>query len=124
GGSAREAGASSPMWGSHSSSYSHVFARSLCSTVGLRSLSNFFSAVAPNLDGRRYRLACETLPHIESRHCGSLGRHLLSCVMLDALHSWVACDQKAISIFPSGKVSPWANGEKRCHCRGLGRRVH
>jgi hypothetical protein len=123
-GRAREAGAPSAMWGHYSGSNSYVFARGLGSIVGLRALSNFCSAVAPDLNGRGYRLVCQTHPNIESRHCDSLGRHGLSFVMLDALHPWAVCDQKAIAVFPSGKVSACTNAEKRCYCRGLGHRVH
>src|SRR4030095_8841948 len=123
-GCAREAGASSAMWSNHYGPHPYVFARSIRSIVGRRPLSNFCSALAPNIDGRGCRLVCETSQCTESRHCGGLDCHFSSCFVLGALHPWAVCNQKPMAVCQRGKVSAYANAGKRRDRRRMEHGIH
>ena len=82
-GGKREASASSAVGSDHSGPYPYVFAGSLCSIMGLRPLSNFFSSLAPDLDSGGHRLARNTRLDRRGSRGGSLGSDGNSCFRLD-----------------------------------------
>ena len=118
-GDTREASASSAVWSDHSGPYPYVPAGGLCSSCGLRPLSNFFSALASDLNGRGHRLACKTRLDAERRRCRSLGSDGTNCFRLDTLGSRAVSRQERMAVCPSGQVSAHANAEKRRDRRGM-----
>src|SRR5215510_7070195 len=59
-GSPRKEIASSVVRSNHAGPYYHVLAGSVSSSIGLCSLSGFFSTVDSDLSGRGHQLACPT----------------------------------------------------------------
>src|SRR4029077_5569239 len=112
-GGKKEARASSAVGSDHSGPYPYVFAGSLCSIMGLRPLSNFFSSLAPDLNSGGHRLGRNTRVGGERRHCRSLGSDGNSCFRLDALGSRAVSRQEGMAVCPGGHVSAHTNVEKR-----------
>ena len=117
-GGKREASATSAVGSDHSGPYPYVFAGGLCSIMGLRPLSNFFSSLALDLNSGGHRLARNTRLDGERRRCRSLGSDGNSCFRLDALGSRAVSRQGRMAVCPGGHVSAHADAEKRRDRRG------